>query len=760
MDFTERVYGASSRIPEASATARGRVASLTTNLPIASTPLVGRDEDLSSLVELVRGHRVVTITGPGGVGKTSLVLELGRQLGSESFGSVLFVALADIVNPAEFIPAIANALDVKEAEGRTLFEGLVALIDGRKTLLLLDNLEQVVTATPEITKLLQRCSDLRVVATSRTPLRISGEQEYPLAALSLPPSSGTDSAESLLAYPSVALFVERARANRGSFELTDANAAAVATICRRLDGLPLAIQLAASRLRLLSPEALLERLNHALDVLTSGTRDAPVRQQTLRATIDWSYSLLTPSEQRLFRRLTVFAGGCSVEDVEAVCADPDDSSSLDSLESVLDKALVQLDPRGIRLSMLQTVAEYAREQLDASGETVPVALRHARHYADIARAVRLGVEGADQIASLQRGIADEGNIVAALDTLLMEARNADTSACETGMQMCGDLLLYWHIRGKNLTARQYAQAFLDADTVGAPSVGRAGALLTAALASWTLGEFERSNAEVIQAHTVAVEVNADRERCYARFLGGLGQIGFNLEQGLAWTSEALKLAQAIGFQWAEGFALTIDGLLQTVCNEPGKARERYEQALAIQGRIGDEEGAGLSLGGLAQLAAMSGEYAGALDFYERSLAAFRACGDRAEEARILSEMAWAQLQNGDSAQARRLFFDSVHAYTDVASVRGIGLSLVGLAAAEAVEDRPSNAVRIAAAAEVYANQEGIVNVYSDENPGRRFVDEARAVLPAEEVARATADGRRLTINEALELANRGDTPSE
>jgi predicted ATPase len=758
IDATERADRGATRVFQESPVPNRRFASLASTLPVPATPLVGRAADLASLVELTREHRVVTITGPGGVGKTRLVVELGRQLAPAFVDGVAFIALADIADAAAFVPALANALDVKEAEGRTLSDGLVALIGDKNALLLLDNLEQVVTAAPEVARLVERCPHLRVVTTSRTPLKIAAEHDYALSPLSLPPTSGTESAESLLAYPAVALFVERAKKYRSSFELTDANGTAVAVICTRLDGLPLALELAAARLRLLSPEALLERLNHALDVLTSGPRDTPERQQTLRATIDWSHSLLTEPEQRLFRRMAVFAGGCTVDDVDAVCADPGDSS-LDDLESLVDKALVQVDGQGSRLLMLQTIAEYARERLDAADEAADVALRHARRYATLAHEICGGVEGTEQARSVERGILDDVNIVVALDTLVAAAKSGDGAACEMGLRLCGDLFMYWHIRGKNLTARDYAESFLAADTVAAPSVGRAGAQLTAGLASWALGQFERSNDELRQAHDIAEEVNADREACCAAFMAGLGQIGFDLDAGLRWASESIERSRAAGYTWGEGFAMAIDGILHTVKGDLDTAQTRYTQALEIQQRIGDEEGAGLSLGGLAQLASIGGDLAAALDFYRRSLAAFAAIGDRAEEARILSEMAWTHLQHGDSTLARGFFFDSAQAYTDVASVRGVGLSLVGLAATEAVEHRPDNAVRIAAAAEVYASQEGIVNVYSDETLGRQFMDEARAMLSADQIARATEDGRRLTIKEALVLAQVPEAPA-
>jgi tetratricopeptide (TPR) repeat protein len=420
---------------------------------------------------------------------------------------------------------------------------------------------------------------------------------------------------------------------------------------------------------------------------------------------------------------------------------------------------VQTDGQGDRLRMLQTIGEYARERLESAGETRDVALRHARRYAELGREIRDGIEGTDQIGSLEHGIAEEGNLQAALDTLLAAAKDGDAGATEEGLQLCGDLYLYWHIRGKNITAREYAAAFLEADTAGAPTAGRAGALLTAGLASWVLGQFERAIDECAEAYLIAAELGADRELCVVAFTRGLGLIGFDLEAGLRLTGEAIERSRALGFTWAEGFASSVDGILQTVAGDLDTAQKNYSQGLEIQQRIGDEEGAGLSLGGLAQLASVRGDLAGALDLYRQSLAAFEAIGDRAEEARILSEMAWTHLRHGDPALARRYFLDSVQAYTDVASVRGVGLSLIGLAATEAVEDRPEKAVQIAAAAEVYAHQEGIVNVYSDETPGREFVDQARAALSADAVAQGTQVGRRLTIKEALDLARIPETAS-
>jgi tetratricopeptide (TPR) repeat protein len=284
-------------------------------------------------------------------------------------------------------------------------------------------------------------------------------------------------------------------------------------------------------------------------------------------------------------------------------------------------------------------------------------------------------------------------------------------------------------------------------------------LVTAGLASDVLGQFERANDEWAEAYRIATTLGADRELCIGAFLAGFGLFRFDLQAGIRLMEEGIERSRAVGYAWAEGFASSLVGILHTLAGDPETAQTRYAHGLRIQQAIGDKEGAGLSLGGLAGLAAGRGDLAGALDLYGQSLAAYEAIGDRAEEARIHAEMAWAHVRAGAAGAARQRFLDSVRAYTDVASVRGVGLSLIGLAATESIEDRAERAVQIAAAAEVYADQEGIVNVYSDQTPGREFVDRARASLSEGDVTRATEMGRRLTIKQVLDLARAIDASS-
>jgi predicted ATPase/class 3 adenylate cyclase len=728
-----------------------RFASLPSNLPEPGTPLLGRDGDLSAVVDLLERHRVVTLTGPGGIGKTRLAIEVCQRLASRFLDGVALVSLAAVTDAANFTPAMAEALDVKEAEGRTLADGVAALIADKRALLLLDNLEQVVSAAPEVATLVSTCPELRILITSRTPLRISAEQQYALAPLALPPLDDVHEPESTIAYPGIALFVDRAKMAKSGFELTADNAQAIVSICRRLDGLPLAIELAAARVSLLSPDALLQRLDHALDILTAGPRDRPDRQQTLRATIDWSHSLLTASEKGLFRRVGVFQGGCSLESIEAVCSE-DAGSVLDDLGSLVDEGLIQIAGPGDRCQMLQTIREYALEELQAAAEADLIRLRHAAHFADVAADIGGGIEGTDQVGSIERGVLEDANLRAALDFLLSRTQGGDAELAELGMQMCGDLWLFWHIRAKHLSARENARGFLDAGIDEGPTLGRSKAFRTAGLASWTLGHFEEAIEEYLESFRIAEELNGDSEMAIAAFLLGLGYLGIDIDRAFEWSRAAIDRSREQGYTWALGFALTIDGILHTVSGDAATAISRYDEALAIQRSLDDREGSGLSFSGLAQLASMGGDMTKAIDLYQQSLGAFEAIGDRAEEARILSEMAWTHLSADDLVAARRSLLDSVQAYDDVGSVRGIGTSMIGLAAIEAVEGRPRQAVQIAAAAEIFTREEGIVNVYSQDVPGHGYVERAKAELTVDEIDRAVEEGRSFSVKEALALA--------
>src|ERR671921_1271479 len=345
------------------------------NLPPQPTSLIGREKEVSEVCERLSRPEVklLTLTGAGGTGKTRLGLQAAAELTQQFEDGVFFVSLAAISDPQLVVGAVAGTLGVKEAGGQPLVESLEYYLDDKHILLVLDNFEQVLEAAPMITEMLSGAPNLKVLATSRIPLRLYGEHEYSVPPLALPDPKRPPPVERLSHYEAVRLFVERAQAAKADFSVTNENAPAVAEICYRLDGLPLAIELAAARIKLLTPQAMLGRLGNRLQVLTGGPRDLPARQQTLRATIDWSYNLLEEGEQRLFRRLSVFAGGRTLEAIEAVCDAEDDLpvDPLDGVSSRLDKSLVRQEegPEGEpRFVMLETIHEYAREKLQQSGE--------------------------------------------------------------------------------------------------------------------------------------------------------------------------------------------------------------------------------------------------------------------------------------------------------------------------------------------------------------------------------------------------------
>ncbi|MBA2597313.1 MAG: adenylate/guanylate cyclase domain-containing protein, partial [Chloroflexia bacterium] len=356
---------------------------LTNNLPVQPTPLIGRERELIALRAMIAapGVRLITLTGPGGTGKTRLALQAAAESLDAFPDGVWWVPLATVSDPELVLEAIAAPLGVRDVAGEPLATTLAEHLKTRHTLLLLDNLEQVVEAAPLIAGLIDAAPDLVILATSREPLRLRAEREFPVAPLPVPKEGPRISLEDALASPAVQLFVERAQAVKPGFSLEATNAADVASICRRLDGLPLAIELAAARVRILAPAALLARLDQRLKLLTGGARDLPERQQTLRAAIAWSHDLLPPPEQALFARLSVFAGGCSFEAAEAICgaAGRLEIDLFDGFESLVQKSLLRQeeDPAGdARFTMLQTIHEFAAEQLQEVPEAVELRLAH------------------------------------------------------------------------------------------------------------------------------------------------------------------------------------------------------------------------------------------------------------------------------------------------------------------------------------------------------------------------------------------------
>jgi predicted ATPase len=562
--------------------------------PEPLTRTIGRDADIAAVSELVTADhaRLVTITGPGGIGKSRLGIEVARRVADTFPDGTHLVPLAPVSDPAETLRAVADKLGVVGTAHRSIDDVLALELADRRMLLLLDNLEHLTEAGPAVAALLDRCPGLQVLSTSRRPLRIHGELEYPVSPLEVPVADDDTAARAA----GVELFAERARAVRPDFALTPANLPAVAELVRRLDGLPLAIELAAARTRLLSPSALLARLEERLDILSDGALDLPERQRTLRATIEWSYRLLAPEEQRLLDRLSVFAGPATLEAVEAVCADPDDADVLEPLSSLLEKSLLQSTGADDvpRIQLLHTVRRYAAERHAERGGTATVADRHADWFLSRVRRVDF-LQSVSAHTELDALVGEVDDIRRAMDRVLAQVDVPRTAA------FAASTWAWFWLRGRLGDVRPWFEAAAArADHPGTDLRDR-GLLL------YGVGEVRQ-----LMGDTVAAE-------------------------------EALLPALA-AFQ-ATGFELGVAGVqlaLSAVQPDLGKLEEGYRrslEALAIGERHGHPHLIGFAAAMIGSSRLVQGDVAGALAAHERSVEVARGCGFAILEAQALAQLA-------------------------------------------------------------------------------------------------------------------------
>ena len=604
------------------------------NLPVQLTSLIGREKEGAAVQNLLQREdvRLVTLIGPGGTGKTRLGLQVVAELSDLFPDGVYFVNLAPISDPDLVVPTIARTLEVKESGTRPMLEVLQAFLQEQQMLLLLDNFEQVVAAAPRLSDLLAACPHLKLLVTSRAVLHLSGEHEFAVPPLSLPDLKHLPDLLTLSQYEAVALFTARAQAVKPEFQVSNTNAPAVAEICARLDGLPLAIELAAARLKLLPPQALLARLGQRLVVLTGGVRDAPARQQTLRDTIAWSYHLLDAEEQRLFQRLSVFVGGCTLQAIEAVCNARGNGalSVLDGVASLIDKSLLQQAEREDeepRLVLLETIREYGREVLEASGEMEATRQAHAAYYLALAEAAEPELTGPQQADWLVRLEEEHDNLRAVMRWSLEQTGGDERGQRqETGLRLGAALRRFWMIHGHISEGRSFLEQALTAGRGIVASV-RAKALEAAA--------------------GLAVYID-DTE--WAEMLCG----------------ESLTLWRQLGDKAGIAFSLYNLGMLAKTTGNPTTARMHTEEALALFIEVGDKDGIAWSLSNLGWFVGDQGEYARARVLFEESLAMGRALGHKRGIANSLYRLAWVLLvSQGDPAQARSLLEEGLALFREL-----------------------------------------------------------------------------------------------
>jgi predicted ATPase/class 3 adenylate cyclase/DNA-binding CsgD family transcriptional regulator len=578
------------------------------NLPVQPTSLIGREKEVAALLNLLQREevRLLTLTGPGGTGKTRLGLQVAAELSDRFADGVFFVNLAPLSDPELVIPATAQVLDVKEIGGQPLLELLKASLREKHLLLLLDNFEQVVRVALQMAELLAACPKLKIMVTSRMALHVRAEQEFAVPPLALPDLKRLPDLVVLSQYEAVALFIQRARAAKSDFQVTNGTAPAVAEICVRLDGLPLAIELAAARSKVLPPQALLARLGQRLAILTSGAKDVPERQKTLRNTIEWSYLLLDAYEQRLFRRISVFVGGCTLEAIEAVCIELDtDSTSgqvLDRVSSLIDKSLLQQteqEGEETRLVMLETIREFGLECLTSSGEWEETQQAHADYYLWFSEEeVEPQLWGPQQVRWLQRLEQEHDNLRAALRWFLEQG--ASKQRIEKALRLGAALRSFWLTRGYYNEGRAFLEQAL-ARSEGIEATVRAKAFWAAA----TMASF--------QGDTDRVE---------------------------ALSQESLTLHRKLGDRRGIAYSLYYLGSASANRGDYATARQLAEEALALRREVGNKHDIAWSLNSLAIFVSEQGEYSRACALFEESLALFRELGNTRGIALVLTGLAW------------------------------------------------------------------------------------------------------------------------
>jgi len=647
---------------------------LPNNLPVQMTSFVGREQEMSEATRLMRTTRLLTLGGIGGSGKTRLALQIAADLLQEFENGVWLVDLAPLTEPAVIPHAMASALSIGEQRERPVVTVLTDYLRTKHVLLVLDNCEHLIAACAQLADtLLRSCLNLRILATSREPLGIAGETAFPVPSLTLPDSGRQEPVDSLMRYDAMRLFVDRATAALPAFRLTGKNSPAVAEICARLDGNPLAIELAAARVKVLSPEEIAQRLDDRFRLLTGGTRTSLARHQTLRAAMDWSYDLLPGNERLLLRRLSVFAGGFTLEAAEGICSggDVEPVDVLDLLTRLVEKSLVivQAQDGPSRYQLQETVRQYGLGRLLESGEVETVRRRHRDYYLELTELAEPEILGPDQLIWLDRLETEHDNLRAALEW--SERAQDDT---EAGLRLATALWWFWQVRGYISEGRRWLEGALAA-TADRPSSSRTKALPRAGFFAWLQGDHQRASA--LSDESLRQSRESGDKRGEALSLLVLGFVAKITDQGIALLEESLRTFREVGDRW--GTALALFNLAAFLRNDIRRVKALLDESLRLFREVRDKWGIAFALNNLGAVMRDVGDYARARPLLEESLALRTELSDRWGIADTQNALGVLARYQGDYTRAAALHEDSVAIFRDLGTKGRLAQSLRWLA---------------------------------------------------------------------------------
>ncbi|HEY2822814.1 MAG TPA: protein kinase [Candidatus Acidoferrum sp.] len=725
-------------------------------LPVARNGFVGREREAAAARELLSRAdvRLVTITGPGGIGKTRLAVEVAGGLADRFPGGVHFVQLSPLTEPNSIPSAIVQALGIREIGEQSAFDVLKKYLKEyvrTATLLVLDNFEHLLPASSLVSQLLTVNANLKILVTSRAALHVYGEHDFPVPPLSLPDARNLPSLESLAGYSGVALFVQRATAAKPGFELTHENAAAVTEICMRLDGLPLAIELAAARVKVLSPASLLARLASRLNLLTGGAKDLPERQQTLRAAMDWSYDLLNPAEQKLFRRLSVFVGGCNLEGVEAVCNAKEDLELdlLDGTASIVDKSLVQQVEQcngESRFVMLETIREYAVEKLRESGEEPSTRRAHAAYCLVLAEEDAGSKEDAKHADAVHFEL-EYNNFRAALEWL------TETGDAAWGLRLGTDLFNFWETREYLAEGCEKLIRILNLPSAAAPNKARMRALFAVGVLAGEQRDYSVAEKYVNESIVLARALGDQAGLAVAlNALAVLRREQLDLSGAQKMFEECLAIWREIGDQRAIARTLSNQAGVAKIGGDYERSRTLYAESFATFRALGDREGVAWSLNHQGDVAREQGDTAGARSLYERALAIFYELGNRWGIAGTLADLGGLARQQKDYSTAHSLYRESIQLFHEMEHKRGIARLLECFASVAAAQSNSERSLRLAGSAAALRQNIGAPLPPTEQLRIEEEIEPARTALGNASSSEAWRAGWALPLDVAVDEA--------